>query len=408
MDFMTLRKIVFWLHLCAGVFAGIVVLIMSITGVALTYQKQMTEWADRSYWPAPAAPGSPLMPIGSLIEQVLKENPAAKPSAVVFYAEAGSPAVVTAGPGRNLIVDRHTGKVAGEGSKSIRDFFSVMTTWHRYLGADATSRPVGKAITGACNLAFLFIVVSGFFLWWPRTWTRQALRSVTWFKSGVKGRARDFNWHNVFGFWTAIPLFLVVLSATVISYPWASNLVYRIAGSGPPQQNAPRPAPSGQIGQREGTRAAPPPVLSLADVDTLLDKAEREVPGWRTINLRLPTAEDKEVTFVIDQGWGGQPQLRSTLTLERGSGKIARLQTFDDQNLGQRARSWLRFVHTGEFYGVAGQTVAGVASFAGVMLAITGFMLVVRRFLGWIGRKWPSRQTLPGGSRIPQQTYEER
>ena len=49
---MKLRKIFFWLHLIAGVFAGIVIFLMSVTGVALTYQKQMTEWADRSYWPA--------------------------------------------------------------------------------------------------------------------------------------------------------------------------------------------------------------------------------------------------------------------------------------------------------------------------------------------------------------------
>ena len=28
-----------------------------------------------------------------------------------------------------------------------------------------SSRPTGKMITGACNLAFLFLVISGFYLW---------------------------------------------------------------------------------------------------------------------------------------------------------------------------------------------------------------------------------------------------
>lgn len=41
---------------------------------------------------------------------------------------------------------------------------------------------------------------------------------------------------------------------------------------------------------------------------------------------------------------------------------------------------WSRFVHTGEYYGVFGQTVAGVASAAGVMLVWTGISLVLRRF----------------------------
>jgi uncharacterized iron-regulated membrane protein len=220
-------------------------------------------------------------------------------------------------------------------------------------------------------------------MWWPRSWTPQAFRSVAWFRRRLNGRARDFNWHNVFGIWTAIPLFFVVLSATVISYPWASNLVYRIAGSGPP---APAPRPATPSGERAGEqRATPAP--DLAGIDALVRRAEQQVPDWRTINLRLPTTEDEEITFTIDQGWGGQPQLRSTLILNRNSGDIVRLQTFADQNLGQRARSWLRFVHTGEFYGIAGQTVAGIASFAGVMLVMTGLTLTVRRFLAWIGRR---------------------
>ena len=47
----TFRSILFWMHLAAGAFAGVVVLIMSVTGVALTYEKQMIEWADRGAAP---------------------------------------------------------------------------------------------------------------------------------------------------------------------------------------------------------------------------------------------------------------------------------------------------------------------------------------------------------------------
>jgi uncharacterized iron-regulated membrane protein len=46
----TFRKILFWCHLTAGVVAGLVILMMSATGVLLTYEKQMIEWADaRTY-----------------------------------------------------------------------------------------------------------------------------------------------------------------------------------------------------------------------------------------------------------------------------------------------------------------------------------------------------------------------
>ena len=56
------RSVVFWMHLVCGVVAGVVVLIMSITGVALTYEKQMLEWADRGAWTAPSPVGARHLP----------------------------------------------------------------------------------------------------------------------------------------------------------------------------------------------------------------------------------------------------------------------------------------------------------------------------------------------------------
>ena len=266
--------------------------------------------------------------------------------------------------------------------------------WHRWLGAsgEGQGRTVGRAVTGACNLAFLFLVVSGFYLWWPRTWTRKSLRSVTWFKRGLEGRARNFNWHNTAGFWSAVPLFVVVLSAVVISYTWASNLVYRVVGETPP---APRGAAPGQPGgnaapqrggaQRRGedTPAAP----ESADVDLLWSRAEQQMDGWRSISLRLPSPTDLTVTFTLDQGDGGQPQKRAQLTLDRRTGEVVRWEPFSSLTPGRRLRSLLRFAHTGEVAGVGGQAVAALASAAGALLVWTGLALALKRFRNWLARR---------------------
>jgi uncharacterized iron-regulated membrane protein len=393
---MKLRKVIFWLHLIAGVFAGIVVLIMSVTGVALTYQKQMTEWADRAYWPAESRTDTPRLPVQSLLSRIAEAKPDGAPSAITFYFDPAALAMVTIGQGRNVYINRYTGEIGGEGSARTRSFFRLMTDWHRYLGGDGENRAIGKAITGACNLAFLFIVMSGFYLWWPRTWNLQAIRSVIWFRRGVSGKARDFNWHNTFGFWTAVPLFLVVLSATVISYPFASNLVYRLAGVEPPRTG---PRAVGTPSNNQRTQNA----LDVRGLDEVMARVENESPEWRTINLRLPGPTDRDVTVTVDRGWGGQPQLRSTLTFDRRTATLVRSQSFGDQNRGQQARTWLRFVHTGEFYGLAGQTIAGIASLAAVFLVWTGFALALRRFLAWLARQRRAGQLAPQGVRLAQE-----
>ena len=98
-------------------------------------------------------------------------------------------------------------------------------------GREGEGRTTAKAITGACNLSFLLLVISGPFLWLPKQWTRQHLAPITWFRRGLSGKARDFNWHNVIGLWCAVPLFFVVLTAVPMSYTWANDLIYRMTGS---------------------------------------------------------------------------------------------------------------------------------------------------------------------------------
>ena len=62
----------------------------------------------------------------------------------------------------------------------------------------------------------------------PRIWSRIQFKQVLWFRRGLPGKARDFNWHNVFGVWALVPLFFIVLTALPMSYPWANDLVYKM------------------------------------------------------------------------------------------------------------------------------------------------------------------------------------
>jgi uncharacterized iron-regulated membrane protein len=288
---------------------------------------------------------------------------------------------------RMLYVDPYSGALLGEGSPAVRRFFRSVTEWHRYVAMTGDSRPLGKAITGACNLAFLLLVCSGFYLWWPRTWTLRHVRSVTMFNGALRGKARDFNWHNVFGFWCAIPLFIIVLGATVISYPWASNLAYRIVGDQPPAPAQPAGnagaaarAAGGPGGEGQRRREASSEQHPL---DPLWARAEQQVPAWRSIALRVPTSAEAPAVFTIDEGTGGQPQKRGTLTLNQATADVVRWEPFASLSTGRQFRTWLRFAHTGEVYGFTGQAIAGIASFGGAVLVCTGMLLAFRRMLAW-------------------------
>lgn len=372
----TFRNIVFWTHLGVGLVAGLVILLMSVTGVLLTYERQTIAWADaRANRPAAAAVAEPLP-----VEAVLATAQAAEGGAatgVTLYRDAGRPAEVAFGRERIVFVDRATGEVLGNGSPATRALMSSLRDWHRWIGRDGDSRPAARAITGACNLGFLFLVVSGFYLWWPRNWKKPAVKSVTLFKRGLRGKARDFNWHNVIGFWSAIPLFVVVASAVVISYPWASNLVYRAAGEAPPPPRQRRP---------EGGRGPRRPA-NVDGLNLLWTRAAERAPEARGISMRVPGGKDAEATFTLDTGTGGEPQKKAELKLDRKTGAEVEYAPFEAQSKGRRWRSILRFAHTGEVLGLLGQTVAGLVTLGSAVLVWTGIALALRRFLAWSGRR---------------------
>src|SRR5574339_194492 len=92
------RTTIFWIHLVCGVAAGLVVLMMSVTGVILTYERQIVAWADRTTYPAPS-PEAKRLPLEQLLDAAKQSRPEFVPSTIVLRNEADAP--VTLGAGRS-------------------------------------------------------------------------------------------------------------------------------------------------------------------------------------------------------------------------------------------------------------------------------------------------------------------
>ncbi len=383
---MALRKTLFWLHLTFGVTAGLVIVVMSATGVLLAFERQVIAFAERDLRATEADAERPPLPLSRIIDAASAAAPDAKPSNVIVRADRFAPVTVAFGRERTIFMNPYTGAVLGEGAKRVRGFFEANKSLHRWLAMKGEARERGKAITGAANLAFLFIVLSGLVIWIPRRRSRTGFRNAMFFRRGLQGRARDFNWHHVLGIWAFLPLVAIVFSAVVISYPWASRFVYRALGSTPPKQQQPANERSG------GT-------LDLALLDRLSTAARSEstrvAPRWQSLSIRLPLSQKGPVTFAVDEGNGGRPDKRSQLLIDPKTASLIEHKTYAAQEAGQKARSWLRWIHTGEAGGIPGQFVAMLASAAVVVLAYTGLALAFRRFARLLrGASAPSPQLL--------------
>ena len=320
-----LRSVIFWIHLAAGLLAGTVILIMSVTGTLLTFQQEILLLIERSERVVtPPGPAAARLDADQLIQAVRDARPGAQPTTLTLESDPELAATVALGTAGNVFVNPYTGEVLGSGSARARAFYRSVTNWHRYLATSGEQRALGKAITGACNAAFLFLAMSGLYLWFPRQWTRQHLAPIVWFRRGARGRARDFNWHNVIGLWSAPILIVLTLSGMVISYPWASNLIYKITGSPLPAANAARnPAPSTTTSTERGEAPGSSRSGSVP-LERFIRDGERHVSTWRTMTLRLPSGPGASASVTVSDTAHWNRFARSTLTLDGATGAVVR------------------------------------------------------------------------------------
>jgi uncharacterized iron-regulated membrane protein len=369
------RRILFWTHLCSGIAAGMVILSLSVTGILLTYEKQVIAAAGHGNRLAPA-PGATRLSAERLAAIARAATPQTRRLSLVFDSDPLAPVAVPRGREAPLLLDPYTGELIADSAAGARGFMRGVENWHRWLGGTGTS--TRASIVDVSNLLFLFMIASGSYLWLPAVWRWRTVRGLALFKQRyVNSKLRDFSWHHVFSFWMLIPLFLIALSGVVMSFDWANSLVYAAYGESAPQRRGP------EGGGGEGARPARDPVAgerAPASLDALLAAAMRQTGDWRRLTVPVATTAST-VDIVAEMKSDAIRAPRRTLTLDTRDASLVKMTPAPVPGPGQRARSWLRFVHTGEQYGIVGQTLAGLASIAACFLVYTGLALAFRRLI---------------------------
>ena len=390
-----IRKTFFWIHLGCGLAVGLVVLSLCVTGLLLTYERQIEHWLTdpKIEPPSVAAEKLALSDLLVLVNETVQLSPRHQ---LVLDSSPDAPVAIRQGRRTFALLDPYTGEVVTPDHQWVRDTFSSITRFHRWFALEDDARPIGKFIIGVGNLVFLFLVVSGLYLWLPRIWRARAWKIRLLFERRPRSsQLRDYNWHHVMGIWMAVPLAALIITGSVFSFRWTGDVIYATLGVERPERSAPQARGQGQGqgagrggGQRQGAErlsgdvafgsVTPPGMLTLEE---LAEAADRYAPDWQELAITLPRGIQSELTVLVDRGTGAQPTLRDTITLDRTTGAVVDAVTFDELPPDQQIRGTIRFLHTGEYFGLIGQTIAGLACLAGILMVWTGMALAYRRLI---------------------------
>ena len=374
-----IRAIIFWLHLTVAAAAGLVILMLAATGVVLSLEETVTGLAERRYF-VPAPEGAQRLPPQEIAAAV-----GFTATSLTYRSNPRAPVRAYEGQDRYARVNPYTGQLLATEAGGLERFFEGVHNWHRWFNVPAASVRRGRAVTGAFNLAFLFLLLTGPILWIPRPVTRRSLANVILLRPGAKGARRDLNWHQVVGIWSVLPLAVIAATGVTTSYPAVGDRVYPMLGNAVPAGAWAGGSASGEVGLEGAAISEDSARVPEPDLGAVLATAEAWAPGWRTLILNLPRPADSEIRVEVRAGRAGQPHKTGFLTLDAASGAARAWESFADHTPARRAQQFLRYAHTGEYWGLAGQLLAGLFSLAAALMVWTGLSLAVRRLGRFVG-----------------------
>ncbi len=379
-----LRKVFFWTHLTAGLTAALMIAVMCFTGVLMAYQAQIQKFMDhRAVSSHVPFPGAQPMSLDRVVAGIRAAKDVDPVSATVLPGSAAPVEVYLGRETGTVYADAYTGAIVGQPSSATAVFFRQVRAWHRWLAVAGPNRGKFRAVMDGANFVLLFLTLFGLYLWVPRRCTWRHVRAVAVLRTDKKGHARDFNWHNAIGLWSAVPILIMVWTGMAMSYGWAKRVTYSVGGT--PLQTRPATAAASNEQAEGEDDDTPPSPERFSGLDTLLARAKRQTPGWKSITLLVPDDVADPVAFRIDMGGGYLAAAKpASLEFDR-AGNVVSFSAAGSQAV--TARSFIRNGHTGELWGVVGQTVAGVSCLGGLFLIWTGVSLSIRRLSSWRARR---------------------
>jgi len=268
-----------------------------------------------------------------------------------------------------VYVNPYSGEILGVYDEKY-DLFPILKAihWSLLLKTDW-----GKYVVGIPVVLFVIMLITGIILWWPKN--KKAKKTRIWFdwKNVKTWKRKNYDLHNILGFYASFIALLLSLSGIYFSYPWIKN-TFNMALSGAWEL---------------------PKEKEVKSPDSLLKRnnAIFDLAAWETKRLysgsasfRIPLngknkkGKDLENIPVTVYGEDGKFSVRNQLIFDKYSGKLLINKPHQKLNNAEKYANANYDIHVGSYFGLFGKIIWFIAGLVCTSLPVTGFLI-------WLGRK---------------------
>lgn len=361
------RKTLFQVHLWTGVLIGLYVILISLTGSLLVFQREFESDAPRLGNDMQAGPES----IGKLTAVALRSYPGSVLDNIDMRTRRRRVVSVGLKQGaqeRIVYLDSETGRIVGdEVQQEKHRLLTLAEALHNELAAGARG-----AMWNGVGGGLLFVMgATGIVIWWPgeKHWKRAM--KIKW-----DARWARLNWdlHSALGFWCLILVAMWGLSGAYFIFPAPFQRLIAVFSS------------MRHLNEKPSDWRPGDPVQS---VDNLIDRAAALYPHDTLAYVYVDTYRPHGVVKVFLSRNPETPLSISedVVSFQPASGEILSDISSTRWTVGERLALSIYSVHFGDFGGIPVKIVWALLGLVPALLSVTGYLMWWNRVLR---KKWRS------------------
>lgn len=357
------KKLIGKIHLWLGLSSGIIVFIIAITGCLYAFQEEIQNITEEyrfvkeqnvNFLPPSKLVGIAKKELPNKLLHAIKYNEKNNAVEAEFYQYEPSYYYT-------VFINPYTGKVLKTVNHE-EGFFAFILDGHFNLWLP---HEIGQVAVSVATLIFLVLLVSGLILWYPKNKNAAKQRFSFKWKKGTKWKRKNYDLHNVTGFYVLIIGIIFAITGLVWGFQWFAYSYYTMSGG---EKSLLYEEPLSKINQKVSTTMVKP-------LDAVWLQMQREYPLAKSIEIHPPETNmspiaanansNKGTYWKIDYRYFDQYSLKEMSVSHIWGRKTA-------DKIADNLMKMNYDIHTGAILGLPGKIFAFLCSLLIASLPISG------------------------------------
>ncbi|REC54645.1 PepSY domain-containing protein [Chryseobacterium piscium] len=263
-----------------------------------------------------------------------------------------------------IYVNQYNGNILGIYNEKY-DLFPILKSihWSLLLKADW-----GKYVVGIPVVLFIIMLITGIILWWPKNKKMRKGRFLFDWKNVKTWKRKNYDLHNVLGFYASFIALLMSLSGLYFAYPWVKNAFnFALSGSLELPKEKTIKSPDSLLAKNNS-------IFDLTIPQT--QKLYSESSSFRIpLNGKNKKGKELENIPVTVYGKDGRYSERNQLFYDKYSGKLLSNKPHQKLTNAEKYANANYDVHVGSYFGIFGKILWFATGLICASLPVTGFLV---------------------------------